>query len=72
MEGDAATHLYVVATGAVKTTRLAADGRESLIDLLTLAIFLAPAGAGAKHYADSATTLTPPACSDSMHPNTMP
>ncbi len=60
MEGDAATHLYVVATGAVKTTRLAADGRESLIDLLTPGDFFGALPAlGQKHYADSATTLTP-------------
>ena len=57
---DAATHLYVVATGAVKTTRLAADGRESLIDLLTPGDFFGALPAlGQKHYADSATTLTP-------------
>ena len=50
----------VVATGAVKTTRLAADGRESLIDLLTPGDFFGALPAlGQKHYADSATTLTP-------------
>jgi len=32
-EGDAATHIYVFAVGIVKTTLLAADGRESLINL---------------------------------------
>lgn len=59
-EGDVATHIYVVATGAVKTTRLAANGRESLIDLLTPGDFLGALPAlGQKHYAESATTLTP-------------
>lgn len=59
-EGEAATHLYVVAVGAVKTTRLAADGRESLIDLLTPGDFFGALPAlGQKHYVDGATTLTP-------------
>lgn len=59
-EGDAATHIYVVAIGAVKTTRLAADGRESLIDLLTPGDFFGALPAlGQKHYADSASALTP-------------
>ena len=60
IEGDPATHIYVVATGAVKTTRLAADGRESLINLLTPGDFFGALPAlGQKHYPDSATTLTP-------------
>lgn len=60
LEGDAATHLYVVAIGAVKTTRLAADGRESLIDLLTPGDFFGALPVlGQKHYVDSATALTP-------------
>ncbi len=60
VEGDAATHLYVVAIGAVKTTRLAADGRESLIDLLTPGDFFGALPAlGQRRYVDSATALTP-------------
>ena len=60
LEGDAATHIYVVAIGAVKTTRLAADGRQSLIDLLTPGDFFGALPAlGQQFYADSATALTP-------------
>lgn len=60
MEGDAAAHLYVVATGAVKLTRLAADGRESLIDLLVPGDFFGALPAlGQTHHVDSAATLTP-------------
>lgn len=33
-EGEPADHLYVVAHGAIKTTRLTVDGRETLFDLL--------------------------------------
>ena len=59
-EGAAATHIYVVAIGAVKTARLAADGRESLIDLLTPGDFFGALPAlGQKCYADSASALTP-------------
>ncbi len=59
-EGDVATHIYVVAIGAVKTTRLTADGRESLIDLLTPGDFFGALPAlGQLHYADSASALTP-------------
>lgn len=59
MEGAAATHLYVVATGAVKLTRLAADGRESMIDLLAPGDFFGALPAlGQAEYVDSASTLT--------------
>lgn len=59
-EGAAATKLYVVAVGAVKTTRVAADGRETLIDLLAPGDFCGALPAlGQKHYAESASTLTP-------------
>lgn len=59
-EGDAAAQIYVVAIGAVKTTRLAADGRESLIDLLTPGDFFGALPAlGQQHHVDSASTLTP-------------
>lgn len=59
-EGDPATRLYVVATGAVKITSLAADGRESMIDLLAPGDFFGALPAlGRDRYAASATTLTP-------------
>lgn len=58
-EGDVATQIYVVAIGAVKTTRLTADGRESLIDLLTPGDFFGALPAlGQQRHADSASTLT--------------
>ncbi len=59
-QGDKATRMYVVATGAVKTTRLAADGRETLIDLLAPGDFFGALPAlGQERYAESASTLTP-------------
>lgn len=59
-EGEAATHIYVVATGAIKTTRLAVDGRESLIDLHIAGDFFGALPAlGQSRHTDSATALTP-------------
>lgn len=59
-EGLAADRLYVVATGAVKTTRLSADGRETLLDLLSPGDFLGALPAlGHDEYTDSAWMLTP-------------
>lgn len=60
LEGEPATRLYVVATGAVKITGLAADGRESMIDLLVPGDFFGALPAlGREHHGASATTLTP-------------
>lgn len=60
MEGEVASHLYVVATGVVKITRLAVDGRESVIDVLVPGDFFGALPAlGQEQYVDSATTLTP-------------
>ena len=42
LEGGPATQLYVVATGAVKTTLISPDDRETLLDLLVPGDFLAP------------------------------
>jgi len=59
-EGSEATHIYIVATGAVKTTRVAADGRESLIDLHAPGDFFGALPAlGRTTYAKTAWTLTP-------------
>jgi CRP-like cAMP-binding protein len=58
--GAAATHLYVVATGTVKLTRVNADGQETLLDLLIPGDHLGSLPAlGNRVYPDSAWALTP-------------
>lgn len=58
--GSTASRLYVVATGIIKTTRLTAEGRETLLDVLTPGDFLGSLPAlGQEQYADSAWALTP-------------
>ena len=58
--GDAASRLYVVATGTVKATRFNVDGRETLLDVLGPGDFLGALPAlGQVQYTDSAWTLTP-------------
>jgi CRP-like cAMP-binding protein len=59
-EGQAATHLFVVATGAIKTTRFSSDGRETLLDLLFPGDFLGTyPGAAGTVYSDSAWAVLP-------------
>ena len=59
--GDvAANRLYVVATGNIKTIRSAADGHETLLDILGPGDLLGSLPAlDQEHYAESAWTLTP-------------
>lgn len=58
--GDAATTLYVVATGAAKTIRPGEDGRETLLDLCGPGDFLGAVPAlGEEFYPDWAWALTP-------------
>ena len=60
LEGDPATQLYVVATGAMKTTRVSPEGRETLLDLLFPGDFLGSYPTqGAQEHADSAWAVTP-------------
>ena len=50
----------MVATGIMKTTRINADGRETLLDLLVPGDFLGTYPTqGVEHYADSAWAVTP-------------
>jgi CRP-like cAMP-binding protein len=58
--GTPASRVYVVASGAVKTVRLAADGRETLLDLCGPGEPLGAVPAlGEEFHAESAWTLTP-------------
>lgn len=58
--GTEADRLFVVATGAVKTTRMSLDGRESIIDVLGPGDFFGTLPAlGTEKYTDSAWTLSP-------------
>ena len=58
--GFDADRLFVVATGAVKTTRMSLDGRESIIDVLGPGDFFGALPAlGSQRYADSASSLSP-------------
>ncbi len=58
--GTPADRLFVVASGAVKTVRLAPDGRETVLELCGPGdAFGAVPALGEEHHADSAWTLTP-------------
>lgn len=58
--GTDADRLFVVATGAVKTTRMSLDGRESIIDVLGPGDFFGTLPAlGTERYTDSAWALSP-------------
>lgn len=59
-EGHPAGQFFVVATGIMKTTRLNADGRETMLDLLVPGDFLGTVPAqGVERYPDSAWAVTP-------------
>lgn len=58
--GDPAERLYVVAIGVAKLSRVSADGREVLTDVLTPGDFLGALPAlGQEVYAESGQALTP-------------
>jgi CRP-like cAMP-binding protein len=58
--GDRAERLFVVVTGAVKLTRVSAEGREVLTDVLVSGEFLGALPAlGQERYAETARALTP-------------